>query len=87
MPLCTRLDRPLGFQQVKVHIFQVNRHIKSVKTLALRTWRIYLPGIYSRYSFMSEAVSTPGSYCGRNYYVNEKFQLHHRQSNAQPYDM
>ena len=29
---------------------------------------------YSWYSFLLEAESTPGPYCGRKDYVNEKFQ-------------
>jgi len=36
---------------------------------------------YSWYSFLLEAESIPGSYCGRKCYVNEKFQWHHRESN------
>jgi hypothetical protein len=31
--------------------------------------------------FVLVAESTPGPQCGRKYYVNEKFQWHHRESN------
>jgi len=39
------------------------------------------PRKYSWYSFLLEAESTSGLYCGRKDYVNEKFQWHHRESN------
>jgi len=39
---------------------------------------------YSWYSFLLEAVSTPGPHFGRKDYVNEKFQWHHRESNPRP---
>jgi hypothetical protein len=39
---------------------------------------------YSWYSFLLEAALTPGPYCGRKNHVNEKFQLHHRESNSRP---
>jgi len=35
---------------------------------------VFSPRKYSRYSFLLEAEATPGSYCGRKDYVNEKFQ-------------
>jgi hypothetical protein len=34
----------------------------------------FIPRKYSWYSFLLEAESTPGPYCGRKDYVNEKFQ-------------
>ena len=34
----------------------------------------FTPRKFSWYSFMLEAVSTPGSWCDRKDYVNEKFQ-------------
>ena len=43
-----------------------------------------LPRKYSWYPFFLEAMSTPGSYCGRKDYVNEKFQWQHRESSSQP---
>jgi hypothetical protein len=43
------------------------------KLSALRTGRLYLRK-YSWYSFLLEAESTPGPYCDRKDYVNEKFQ-------------
>jgi hypothetical protein len=36
------------------------------------------------YSFLLETDSTPGPYCGRKDYVNEKFQLHHREIKPRP---
>jgi hypothetical protein len=51
------------------------------KVVSLVTGRLYPPRNYSWYSFLSEAESTPGSQCGRKDYVNEEFQLHHRESN------
>ena len=39
------------------------------------------PRKHSWYSFLLEAESTPGPYCGRKDYVNEKIQWHHRESN------
>ena len=61
----TGLDRPGGFQEVEAPRFQDNQHMKVVRLSALRTdW----------YSLLLEAESTPGLSCGRNDYVNEKFQ-------------
>jgi hypothetical protein len=34
---------------------------------------------------MLEAGSTPGPWCGRKDYINEKFQLHLQESNPQPF--
>jgi hypothetical protein len=45
------------------------------------------PRKYSRYSFLLEAESTPGPWCGRKDYVNETFQWHHRESKPRPSDM
>jgi hypothetical protein len=42
------------------------------------------PRKYSWCSFLLEAESTPGPYCDRKDYVNEKFQLHHRESKPRP---
>ena len=42
------------------------------------------PRKYSWYSFLLEAEPTPGPYCGRKDYVNEKLQWHHRESNPRP---
>ena len=47
----------------------------------------FTPRKYSRYSFLLEAESTPGPYCGRKDYVNEKFQWHHRESKLRPSDL
>ena len=45
--------------------------MKVVRLSALRTGRLY-PKKYSWYAFLLEAESTPGPYCGRKDYVNEK---------------
>ena len=45
------------------------------------------PRKYSWYSFLLVAESTPGPYCGRKDYVNEKFQWHHRELNPRPSDL
>jgi len=45
------------------------------------------PKKYSWYSFLLEAESTPGPQCGWKDYVNEKFQIHHWESNPQPSDL
>ena len=42
------------------------------------------PRKYSWYSFLLQAEETPGPYCGRKDYVNEKFQWHHRGLNPRP---
>ena len=75
----TGLDRPWGFQEVEAPRFQDSRHMKVVRLSALRTGR-QAPRKYSWYSFMLEADSTPGPWCDRKDYVNEKFQWHHRES-------
>jgi hypothetical protein len=62
------------------------------KTIGIWRWQdcqpcapaAFTPRKYSWYSFLLEAESTPGLYCGRKDYVNEKFQWHHRESNSQP---
>jgi hypothetical protein len=56
----TGLDRPRGFQEVEGPRFQDSRHIKVVRLSALKTGHLYLPPrIYSWYSFLLEAKSTP----------------------------
>jgi hypothetical protein len=45
------------------------------------------PRNYSWYSFLLEAESTPGPYCGRKDYVNEKFQWYNRKTNPRPSDL
>jgi len=42
----TGLERPRGFQEVKVPRFQYNRHIKVVRLSALRTGRLYTQEIF-----------------------------------------
>ena len=44
-------------------------------------------GLLCFYSFLLEAESTPGTYCVRKDYVNEKFQWHHLESNHRPSDL
>ena len=45
------------------------------------------PRKYSWYSFLLEAGSIPGPYCGRKEYVHEKIKWHHRQSTLRPSDL
>jgi len=52
------LDRPWGFQEVEVPIFQDNRHMKVVRLSILRTGRLYPPGNIPATHF-SERVSQP----------------------------
>jgi hypothetical protein len=42
------------------------------------------PRKYFWYSFLLVAESTPGPYCHRKDYVNEKIHWHHRESNSRP---
>ena len=42
------------------------------------------PKKYSLYPFLSEAESTPGPQCTCKYYINQNFQLNHRESNPLP---
>jgi hypothetical protein len=52
------------------------------KTIGILKWygfqpyapAVFTPRNYSLYSFLLEAKSTPGPYCGWKDYVNEKFQ-------------
>jgi hypothetical protein len=50
--------------------FQDNRHMNVARLSDPRTGHIYL----FLYSFLLEAVSTPGQQIGRKDYVNEKLQ-------------
>ena len=63
---------PEGSRRLEIPNFK-SRHMKVVRLSALCTGRLY-PRKYSWYSFLLEAESTPGPYCGRKDYVNEKFQ-------------
>jgi len=45
------------------------------------------PRKYSWYSFLLQAESTQGPYCGRKDCVNEKLNWHHRESNPRPSDL
>ena len=40
------LDRPLGFQEAEAPRFYDNRHMKVIRLSALRTGRLYPPGIF-----------------------------------------
>jgi hypothetical protein len=70
------------------------RHPDS-KTIGTRKWQscqpytptALTPRKHPWYSFLLEAESIPGPYCGRKDYVNEKFQWHHRESNQRPTDL
>jgi hypothetical protein len=41
-------------------------------------------GLYPQEIFLLEAESTPGPWCDRKDYVNEKVQRHHLESNPRP---
>ena len=70
----TGLEKSWGFQESEDPKFQDNRHMKVVRLSALRTGRLY-PRKYSWYLFLLEAESTPGPWCGRKDYVNEKLSM------------
>ena len=65
------------------------------KTIDTRRWygchpyatAAFRPRKYSWYSILLEAESVPRPQCGRKDYVNEKFQLHHREMNQRPSDL
>jgi len=46
-------------------------------------WLPLPPRYYSRYSFLLEAESNPGPYCGRKDDISDKFQWQHQKSNSQ----
>ena len=47
----------------------------------------FTPRKYSWYSFLLDAESTAGSYCGWKEYVNEKFHWYHQESNPRHSDL
>jgi len=51
------------------------------KNVSPTHWPSLSPGNIPRTHFCE---STPGPWCGRKDYVNEKFQWHHRKSNSRP---
>ena len=51
----------LGFQQFEAPRYQDSRHMKVVRLSAPRTGRLYQTRKYPWYSFLLEAVSTPGT--------------------------
>ena len=67
------------------HISRQSTH-EGGKAVSLTHRLLLSPKKYSWYSFLLEAESTPGPWCGRKD-VNEKFQPHHRESNPQPYGL
>jgi hypothetical protein len=81
------LYRPWGFQEVEAPRFPDNRYTNVARLSAQNTVRLHPPPTprnYTCYSFLLETESTIGSLICRNDYVNEKFQLHYRESNLQP---
>jgi hypothetical protein len=71
---CTCLDRPLGLQEVEALRISRQSPREGGKVFS-HSHRPPLPSkSYSRYSFLLEAKSNPGPYCGRKDYVNEKSQ-------------
>jgi hypothetical protein len=64
-------------------------HFKTIGTWKWYGCHPYAPSAfsprnYSWYSFPLEAESTPQPYCGRKYYINEKFQWSHRELDPRP---
>ena len=57
------------------------------KVISLTHRKLFTHRKYSWYSFLLEAVSTPGPQCDRKDYVNEKYQCHHLESNQRPCDL
>ena len=57
---------------------QNSRHLahEGGKVVSPMQWLPLPPWKYSWYSFLLEAESTPGPWCGQKDYVNEKFQWH-----------
>ena len=64
--------RPQGFQEFEVPRFRNNQHMEVASLSALRTGRLQPPRKYSWYSFLLEAESNLGPWCGQKDYVNEK---------------
>ena len=73
-----------GLQEVEASRFHEKRHRKLVRLSALRTVRLYPPGNIPCINFCQRLSRTPWPLCGRQDYVNEKFRLHHRESNPRP---
>ena len=57
------------------------------KVISPAHWPPFPPRKYSWYFFVLEADSTPGRYCCRNDYVNEKSRWHHREWNLRPFSL
>ena len=76
--------RPWEPQEVKAPRFRDNPHMRLISLSALRTVRLYLHRIYSWHSFLLEAELTLGTQYENKYYVDEKFQWHHLESNPRP---
>ena len=54
------------------------------KVVSPRHWPSLPPKKYSWYSFLLETESTPGPWCDRKDYVNEKFVYHQQESDPRP---
>jgi hypothetical protein len=65
-----------GFQMFRQSAHEGGKVVSPTHLLPLP------PRKHSWYSFLLEAVSAPGPYCGRKDYVNEKFQWHHREGGS-----
>jgi len=73
LSLYRSITGPENSRRLSTPKFRDKRHKKVVSLSALRTGPLY-PIKYLWYSFLLEAVSTPGPQCGRKDFVFEKFQ-------------
>ena len=73
LSLCKPITRPENSMSLRTPRFGGKRYTKVVSLSALRTGRPYPQEIFW-YSFLLEAVSTPGLQCRRKDFVIEKFQ-------------
>jgi hypothetical protein len=78
----TSLERPRGFQEFEAPKFQDSRHMRVLRLSAVRTG-LLPPHPLKEISLVLISVRS-GVDSGPYGYVNEKFQLQHRESNSQP---
>ena len=79
---CTRLDRPLRFQEFQTPVISRESAHERSKVVS-PTHRPLLPNRrYAWHSFPLQVKPTPKSHCCRNFHVNEKFQWQDLESNT-----